>query len=234
MIFRHGIFRDTLHTLSNQRSDKNLHHETLILPVAEHLDLLSSQFLASASRPTHPSFDTILSNPGRRLKKHTLQSRFQHMVDPYLNDDGVLDPNDYKAAIKDIHTKVVTETVSSLAPNPFLGCPPPPIDKSEKTLPRRCRTLLAQLRSGECHFLNSTLMKYGRSESATCPECKIRRHTMPHLFSCEALPPTSLGVRDLWENPTLVSRFLSTHPSFSQLFPPDPPTPPPPPEPPPG
>ena len=47
--------------------------------------------------------------------------------------------------------------------------------------------------------------------------------------------PPDLGVRDVWKNPILVTKFLVTHPSFSNLPPPpDPPSLRPPLEPPPA
>ena len=145
---------------------------------------------------------------------------------------GTLDPAKYQDNLKDIHTKFVRSTINSLDVNPILGAAPPPIVPSEKRLSRIERTTLAQLRSGDCQPLNNYLLRDGRSTSALCPECLYRRHTVNHLFECDARP--RLSSCDLWNNPGAVSSFMQTLPSFSLLLPPDPPLEPPPPEPPPG
>ena len=57
-------------------------------------------------------------------------------------------------------------------------------------------------------------------------EYLVRRHTARHLFDCDA-KPTSLSVKDLWEDPVAVISFLKTLPSFSFLLPPEQPQSPP-------
>ena len=132
-----------------------------------------------------------------------------------------------------IHTNAVASSISNLSVNPVLGHSPPEIAPSEKRLTRLQRTTLSQLRSGHCKLLNEYATRIGKSSTAICPECLIRRHTTKHLFQCDAVP-TTFTVSDLWKNPVSVASFLQTLPSFSSLIPPaSPPQPPPPPEPPP-
>ena len=209
-------------------SSDHLHQETLILPVSEHLSLLCAQFLSSCLRPNHPSFRVANLDSGPRAKKHTLRSKFLPVVAPYLNADGHLDPPDYGYTIKQLHTQFVANTISSLEPNPVIGFRPPKIHLSEATLPRRVRCALSQLRSGDCHLLASTQVKYGRSQSSLCPDCRFARQTTSHLFSCDAVP-TNLNTRDLWKRPTLVAEHLVSFSNFQSLIPPDPPLRPPPP-----
>jgi hypothetical protein len=61
-------------------SQDHLLAETKLLPNSENLNLICSQFLASASRADHPSHSTIKlptgARPGRKGVVHTLQSRF--------------------------------------------------------------------------------------------------------------------------------------------------------------
>jgi hypothetical protein len=70
----------------------HLHTETKLMPVAEHLSLLCSQFLAKCLSPSHPSHDIVLQSPGPRKNnqglpmKETLSSKFQEAVAPYLQD----------------------------------------------------------------------------------------------------------------------------------------------------
>ena len=137
-----------------------------------------------------------------------------------------------KKIIDDIHTEAVKKSIAKLEPNPLLNAPPPPISPSEATLTRKQRTTLAQLRSGQCQLLNDYKVLTGRAQSALCPECLFRRHTVPHIFECDAAP-TNLNIRDLWINPKTVVNYLVSLPSFACLLPTGPPPPRPPPEPPP-
>jgi hypothetical protein len=83
------------------------------LPDAAELDLACSQFLASTLGTTRLSNSTINkptgTRPGRKGIIHTLQSRFRHVVSPFLNDDGVLPEIVYKHTINAIHTATVTK-----------------------------------------------------------------------------------------------------------------------------
>ena len=163
--------------------------------------------------------------------KETLYTKYADVVAPYLTN-GVIDPNHYKTVLTSIHTAAVTQTIADLGTHHLINIVPPEICATEKTLKRRERTLLAQLRSGDCICLLSYLMRVGRAPDAVCPECRIRRHTTIHLFSCEARP-TSLQILDLWTHPVAAINFLKSLPSFSSVLSPEPPPPRPPPEPPP-
>ena len=214
-------------------STDHLLAETEMLPVADHLGMICSQFLASASCVSHPSHETVSrstgSRRGRKKIVHTLQSKFGHVVEPFTTD-GVLSPIMLKRTLKSIHTSVVTRNKQKLY-NKVLSCAPPDIDPSEKTLCRRSRMSLSQLRSGECIDLKSYQKKIGTSPDDICPACRGAPHTTSHLFCCPSAP-TDLSVRDLWKRPREANTFLGTLPSFDHL-PPSPPLPPPPPEPPP-
>ena len=116
-----------------------------------------------------------------------------------------------------------------------LGGNLPSISPSESSLLRAKRSTLAQLRSGQCHLLQDYQQRIDKPTSAVCPEteCRYRRHTVSHLFSCNTRP-TGLSTRDLWINPVTAVTFLRTLPSFSSLATIDAvPAPRPPPEPPP-
>ena len=65
-----------------------------------------------------------------------------------------------------------------------------------------------------------TLIPTGISNSALCPHCLFRRHTVPHIFNCDAVP-TLLTLRDLWINPVKVVELLVSLPSFVTLIPKD-------------
>ena len=143
----------------------HLHEETLELPVEPHANLLGAQFLAMALQPSHCSYPLVTSTPGPRSMKHTLSSRYLPTVSPYLTN-GSLPPSDLKSTLKHIHSDAVLATVASLGPNPLLGERPPPVDKSEKSLPRSQRCALAQLRSGYCRLLRDYQHRVGRALDA--------------------------------------------------------------------
>ena len=202
-----------------------------VLPIDDHLNLLSSQHLVSALRPGHPSHAVVTAPPGPRKMKKTLASKHLPSVESHLTD-GKTDIALYKSIIGKIHTEVVANTIQTINHSRVLDGPRPDISASELSLSRADRTTLAQLRTGDCHLLNDYLVKTGRSNDAACPECRFRRHTVNHLFSCDATP-TNLTTRSLWEDPVDAISFLKTLPSFSRLVSTNPPPPRPPPEPPP-
>ena len=196
--------------------------------VGEHADMLSAQFLASSLRPSHPSHAIVSGPSGPRSMKATLQSKHLGRVAPFLSN-GVIEPATYKTVVGKIHTACVKESIDKLGENRLLEARPPKISSSESSLSRAERTTLAQLRTSQCKQLNDYKhSKLNRVPDALCPECLFRRHTVSHIFECDACP-TDLTVRDLWSNPVRVANFLKTLPSFSFLLPPDPPPPPPPP-----
>ena len=53
-------------------SIQHLHSKAKVLPVADHLNLLSSQFLAKALSPEHVSYTTVTLPDGPRSMKKTL------------------------------------------------------------------------------------------------------------------------------------------------------------------
>ena len=161
--------------------------------------------------------------------KQTLQSKYGAAVAPFLTD-GVMGRDDYSTTIKALHTQAVAKSIEDLGANHLTGAAPLPIDDSELSLSRHERATLAQLRSGDCHFLKDYQMRIGKADDATCPECKYRRHSVPHIFECDAAP-TVLRVTDLWAHPVAVANHLRKLSSFSSLAQRDPPIPHPPPEP---
>ena len=184
-----------------------------MLPVRNHLDMLSKQYLASALRAEHPAHEPVTRPPGRRSKKHTLQSKHLNDIAPRLVN-GVLPAGAFPETKVAIHTQYVSKAIEDLGNHPLLNTPAPAIDKSETDLPRHYRSTLSQLRSGHSNNLNTYLHRVGRSATKLCPQCNNSDHTVPHLFNCPS-SQTDLLVTDLWNKPKRVATFLSTHPSFN-------------------
>ena len=143
--------------------------------------------------------------------KETISSKYGPIVRPFLSD-GVVPAAEVKKVVNQIHTEAVLKSIDDLGVNPVLGVRPPPIDRSERSLPRRQRCVLSQLRSGFSSHLRSYSHRIEAADDAVCPECLVRRHTTRHLFECEARP-TSLAVEDLWCRPVAAMEFLLSLPS---------------------
>merc|ERR1712015_60159 len=112
----------------------HLHQETKILPVVDHTDLLCAQFLASASRRSHPSNSVINLPHGPRDMKPTLSSKFGPTVRPFLHN-GALPQLLYNPTKNRLHTYAVRNSIRNFKRNRVLRARPPLIHHSESTLP---------------------------------------------------------------------------------------------------
>ena len=177
--------------------------------------MLSSQYLASCLQHDHPCHKVVSRPPGPRNKKATLKSAFSGDVNHHLVDGYV--PVGHISSIQNkIHTEAVSDCLAKNTPNPLLGVPPPPVDKSELNLLRVYRSPLSQLCSSCCIKLLDYQCKIGICPNSVCPECNNADQTVSHLFECDA-HHTTLTVIDLWLNPCRVARFISSLLAFSHL-----------------
>src|SRR5271163_2635090 len=197
-----------------------LHPETLTLLVERHNTLLSTQALIQLHNPIHPNHhhltNTTLTNPKRQMK-HTIITKHKADITPPPPGPS-LDATSLQNTLKSTHTHIVTKTRNSLCVNPVLATPPPPISASEKFLPRRHRTLLAQLRCNSCPRLNQYQNFIQPATPNTCPACSLSPHDTQHIFSCPAIP-TPLTPLDLWADPGAVITFLDRGPGMVLLLP---------------
>ena len=203
----------------------HIHSECKILPVDQHLRLLSGQYLVQALQPGHVCHDVVKLPLGRRRNRETLQSKCMDLVEPYL-ENGVIPRSKYKETLGKIHTKIVGDVISGYSDNRVLNAPTPEISKEEKCLPRQTRTTLAQLRSGFCAKLKDYLHRIGRSDDDICPDCNSAPASSSHLFSCPS-HPTNLTTRALWERPWEAAQQISKFQGFDSLPAVGPPPPPP-------
>jgi hypothetical protein len=121
----------------------NLHQETKILKIKNHMELLCTQFLVKTLSPSHCSHEVVKLDPGPRQMKHTLHSRFFESIRDYANEEGNILEINQKKVIAKIHMSAVASAISELGPNSFLGRQPPPIAEIEGSLPRVFQTLLS-------------------------------------------------------------------------------------------
>ena len=105
-----------------------------MLTVAEHANMLSAQYLASALRESHPIHHIVTSPSGPRSLKQTLQSAFHNDVAPYL-ENGIVPRGHYSDVKNKIHADFVRRAISTRQTNTVLNQPAPPIHVSESRLP---------------------------------------------------------------------------------------------------
>ncbi len=184
-------------------SISHLHQETNILPVHEHCDLLSAQYLASTSQPSHPC-NSLYSNPAIRPRKmkETLHSKYHRIVEMLTHPGLTL-----KQAYQRIHSYYINLVLEDQDLNPLLNTLPPPINKNECKLTRKARSILAQLRSSYCQLLNSYQHRLNPAIANSCPKCFGQPHDVLHLFDCPN-NPTTLTIIDLWNSPLEMTEFL--------------------------
>ena len=104
----------------------HLHRETKILPVKNHLSLLSAQYLARALQAGHPAHDVVTRtpSPGDRGLRKTLRAFSGDRVGPHLVG-GVIPADSLKTVITSLHTDEVTRAISAQSANRVLGTLPP-------------------------------------------------------------------------------------------------------------
>ena len=182
----------------------HLHRETKVMPIRDHSRLLTHQYLAASHLPGHPGREHLGRPPSARLKKMSVLNQL-HKVSPLFSNNPT--EAEYKAAIKDLHTWAVRETLSNYPVNKVLDMHPPEVNNEEDYLPRKVRCQLSQLRSGYSKLLNSYNCIIDESVSDTCPKCNQTPHNTIHLFNCPN-NPTDLNTISLWTTPHRAASFL--------------------------
>ena len=169
--------------------------------------MLSKQFLLATTDANHPNH-CDLNTKEPRVMKETLKTKFKEDITHLIPLTGT-DPPSLKAGIKNIHTESVATTIRNQPNNQIINAPAPPINKEERTLGRKTRSTLSQLRSGYSSSLYSYLNRINPLKylSPLCPDCSLEEHTTPHLFECSA-KPTDLTPWSLWESPVAAAEFL--------------------------
>lgn len=187
-------------------SQSHIHEETSVIPVKQHNELLSKQYLLRCHLKDHPCHAIVNETLSPRSIKKSLVKVFTNDIAHKLPPDG-LDEESYKKGIKELHTEAVHKAVSGYPVNMVLNSRPPRIHSSELHLPRSTRTTLSQLRSGRCRLLNSYMSRLDSSITNTCPDCGNQPHDTNHLFDCPA-NLTRLNVESLWTKPKEAATFL--------------------------
>jgi hypothetical protein len=186
-----------------------------MLPVKEHNHMLCKQYLFnSKNKENHPNNIPNYIKPLREVK-HNFRTKFgedepstsSHPYNTRSRQKAKLHKEEI-TNINDIHTQCVKEYTQKSNPNKIIDCHPPDINDEEKLLPRETRSVLAQLRSGYSSFLHEYKHRINKEIPNKCPNCRGTPHNTKHLFNCKKFP-TTLTVKDLWNNPIKTAKFLN-------------------------
>ena len=97
----------------------HLHRESKVLPLKEHGEMLTKQYLTQCHNPIHPGFKHLnMPQPPRAMKNTMLiyEKSTRYYLDLY--------DNNRKLANQQIHTDSVTSALANYKPNRVLGVPP--------------------------------------------------------------------------------------------------------------
>ena len=172
-----------------------LHQEARELPVRQHNELISQQFVIACHLP-HLCHQLCHRSPDDRPeRRRSLIGRFKPNIRQYLAEEP-LSNTSYKSAISGIQHDVVRTAIESSS-SKLLNGRPPPIATAEETLPRKTRTILAQLRTGHNQILGRYMNIIEPTARTHCHNCGHSPHDTHHLFDCPS-NLTTLTVESSW------------------------------------
>ena len=141
----------------------------------------------------HPCHQLCHRPPDDRSeRRRSLIGRFMPNIQQYLAEEP-LNNTSYKAAIRSIHQDVARTAIDSSSSKLLYGRLPP-IATTEQTLPRKTRTILAQLRTGHSRILGQYINRIDPIARSHCHNCGHLPHDTHHLFDFPSMPTT------LWTN----------------------------------
>ena len=188
-----------------------LHRESKVLKIKDHLDMMGAQTLAKSDMPHHPlSFINDTADPPRNMRE--TPSRYYRK---WLPNQMPTDNKGVRELRKEIHTTIARDSIASLESSKLLDAVPPDIDAKETSLPRKSRVDLARLRTGWHPQLGSYKARTGRAQDPICTRCSQNEaDTVPHyLLRCPSfstirnnLSITSLS--QLWTDTDRIAAYL--------------------------
>ena len=171
------------------------------------MDMRGTQAYTSTTSPTHPLH--YMQTP-TRTSRHHHTTPAEHYRSLHLS----LPPRPRGLSERaHIHREFTARSLAAYPDNSLLGSHPPPVDPSEKSLPREDRVHLSQLRCGHHTSFPYYMHKIRLAPTATCSLCNQAEGTVGHVFlHC----PTLQQLRDTHNIHTL--EHLWTHPEESLRF----------------
>ena len=132
--------------------------------------------------------------------------RFKPDIQQYLAEEP-LNNTSYKSVINSIYHDVVRTAIESSAARLPNGRSPP-IATAEQTLPRKTRTILAQLLTGHRRIVGQYMNRVDHTARNHCHDSGHSPHDTHHIFDCPS-KPTALTVEFLWTVPTEAAKHLN-------------------------
>ena len=178
------------------------HRETKMLPVKDHLSLLSAQYLLHCLDTENVCHHiTTFDHPPREMKE-TLFIRHNQTVLPLL-------ANTKNTSLQAVHTSFVNTAIDNMMDNRVLNYRRPPISDEKIYLTRRETTAYSGHSSAPAtKLLNSYKNRLKQTDPSSCPDCGMDPQEVPHLFNCTS-HSTTLTPEILWDRPIKTIRELS-------------------------
>ena len=172
-------------------------------PVRQHKELISQQFSMACHLPQQlchcPPDD-------RSERRRHLIGRIKPNIQQYLAEEPLSNTSCMSAISSILQDAVWTAIESSWWK--LLNGRPPPIATAEQTLPRKARTILEQLRSGNSRIHGQYIKGIDPTAHSHCHDCGHSPHDTNHLFDWPS-KPTTLTVESLLTAPTETAKHLS-------------------------
>ena len=164
-----------------------LHQETRELPVRQLDELISQQF--AKHLPQDPCHQLCHRPPDDRWdRRRSLIGRIKPNIQQYLPEEP-LSNTSYKSANSSIHQDADRTAIESSKSKQHDGRLPP-IAKTEQTLPRKTKTMLAQLRTGHSQIIGQYMKRTDQTARIYCPNSGHSPHDTHHLFDWPSKPTT--------------------------------------------
>ena len=159
-----------------------LHKKARELPVLQHNELISQQFAIACHLPQHPYHQLCHRSPDDRLeRRRSMIGRPKPNIQQYLAEEPLRNTS-YKSVINSIHQDAVRTAIESSS-SKLLNGRPPPIATAEQTLPRKTRTILAQLRTGHSRIFCQYMKRIDPTAHNHCHDCGHSPHDTHHLLT---------------------------------------------------
>ena len=177
------------------------------LRVRQHNELISKQFAIACHLPQYPCYQLCHITPDDRPeRRRSLIGRLKPNIQHYLAEEP-LSNTSYKSAISSIYQEAVRTAIESSSTKQLNGRPPP-IATAEQALPRKTKTILAQLHTSHSRILGQYTNRSDPTARNHCHNCGQSPHDTHHLFDYH-LKPTTLTVKSLWSAPTETAKHLN-------------------------
>ena len=180
-----------------------LHQEARELLSRQHNKLISQQVALVFHLPQHSCHQLCQRTPDDRSdRRRSPICRSKPNIQQYLAEEP-LNNTSYKSFISSIHKDAVRTAIESSSSKLLKGRPRS-IATAEQSLPRKTRTIMAQLRTDHSLFLGQYMNRIVPTARNHFHDCGHSSHYNHHSFDCLS-KPTTLTVESFWTSPTTLT-----------------------------